>query len=113
MKIQHMADTQTTSHPVDQLRGSASQACKLLKVMANEDRLLIMCQLTQGERNVSQIESSTGIQQPTLSQQLTILREEGLVSTRREGKFIFYSLSSSDVIQVMQTLSSLYCGKLS
>lgn len=107
-----MTDKQTPL-PINPLRDSATKACSLLKAMANEDRLLIMCQLTEGERNVSQIEALTGIQQPTLSQQLTILREEGLVSTRREGKFIFYSLSSSDVIQVMQTLSSLYCGKLS
>ena len=99
-----------TANPIDQLRGSASKACALLKAMANEDRLLIMCQLTQGERNVSQIEASTDIHQPTLSQQLTILREEGLVATRRDGKFIFYSLSSIEVVQVMQTLSSLYCG---
>lgn len=104
-------NTLTTENPLEQLRGSAGKACALLKAMANEDRLLIMCQLTQGERNVSQIEASTGIQQPTLSQQLTILREEGLVSTRREGKYIYYNLSSFEVIQVMQTLSSLYCGK--
>ena len=106
-----MTDKQTPL-PINPLRGSATKACSLLKAMANEDRLLIMCQLTEGERNVSQIEALTGIQQPTLSQQLTILREEGLVSTRREGKFIFYCLSSSEVMQVMQTLSSLYCGKL-
>ncbi len=94
------------------LRESASKACSLLKVLANEDRLLILCHLTQGERNVSQIEELVSIFQPTLSQQLTILRQEGLVNTRREGKYIYYSLASFEIIQIMQTMSKLYCGKL-
>lgn len=93
-----------------QLRASASKACSLLKAMANEDRLLILCQLTQGERNVGELEKMTGVRQPTLSQQLGILRDEGLVGTRREGKYIFYGLASPEVIQVMKTLSGLYCG---
>lgn len=94
------------------LRGSATSACKLLKIMANEDRLLLMCQLTQGERNVGDLERLCGIRQPTLSQQLGILREEGLVNARREGKYIYYALASMEVIQIMSTLSSLYCGRL-
>ncbi|MFL9923903.1 metalloregulator ArsR/SmtB family transcription factor [Herbaspirillum lusitanum] len=94
------------------LRDSASKACALLKAMANEDRLLILCQLTQGECNVGDLEEQIGIHQPTLSQQLGVLREEGLVNTRREGKYIYYSLASFEVVQVMQTLSSLYCGKV-
>jgi DNA-binding transcriptional ArsR family regulator len=95
---------------VAQLRASASKACALLKALANEDRLLILCQLTQGERNVGELEKMTGVRQPTLSQQLGILRDEGLVATRREGKYIFYGLASHEVIQVMKTLSGLYCG---
>ncbi len=55
----------------------------MLKALANEDRLLILCQLTQGERNVGELETMTGVRQPTLSQQLGILRDEGLVATRR------------------------------
>lgn len=96
---------------VSPLRTSVSSACLLLKALANEDRLLILCQLTQGEKNVSEIEKLTGINQPTLSQQLTVLREESIVSTRRHGKYIYYSLASFEVIQLMQTMSSLYCGK--
>jgi predicted transcriptional regulator len=79
-----------TECEVAQLRASASKACALLKALANEDRLLILCQLTQGERNVGELEKMTGVRQPTLSQQLGILRDEGLVATRREGKYIFY-----------------------
>ncbi|WP_460109764.1 ArsR/SmtB family transcription factor [Pseudomonas sp. S3_H04] len=99
-----------TECEVAQLRASAYKACALLKAMANEDRLLILCQLTQGERNVGELEKMTGVRQPTLSQQLGILRDEGLVATRREGKYIFYGLASPEVIQVMKTLSGLYCG---
>jgi DNA-binding transcriptional ArsR family regulator len=99
-----------TECEVAQLRASASKACALLKALANEDRLLILCQLTQGERNVGELETMTGVRQPTLSQQLGILRDEGLVATRREGKYIFYGLASHEVIQVMKTLSGLYCG---
>ena len=94
------------------LRESASQACALLKALANEDRLLLLlCQLVQGERKVGELESLTGIRQPTLSQQLGVLRDEGLVSTRRQGKYVYYQLASFEVNQVMKTLSSLYCGR--
>jgi DNA-binding transcriptional ArsR family regulator len=94
------------------LRESATNACSLLKVLANEDRLLILCQLTQGERNVGEIESLVSVSQPTLSQQLTVLRDEGIVNTRRKGKYIYYSLANFEIIQIMQTMSKLYCGKL-
>lgn len=97
------------TNPIDELRQSASQATRLLKTMANEDRLLILCQLTQGEKNVGEIEQSTSIQQPTLSQQLTKLREEGLVTTRKDGKYVIYALASDEVITIMQTLSTIYC----
>lgn len=97
---------------ISMLRESASKACGLLKAMANEDRLLILCQLSEGEHNVGELLAQVGIQQPMLSQHLGILREEGLVTTRREGKYIFYALGSNEVIQVMHTLSSLYCGKV-
>jgi|SRR5207253_106260 DNA-binding transcriptional ArsR family regulator len=103
-------DISLTTDDVVRLRASASKACALLKALANEDRLLILCQLTQGERNVGELEVMTGVRQPTLSQQLGVLRDEGLVVTRREGKYIFYGLASHEVIQVMKTLSGLYCG---
>ena len=102
---------QLTSEEIGLLRDSASKACTHLKALANEDRLLLLCQLTQGERNVGELEALTGIRQPTLSQQLGVLRDEGMVNTRRMGKYIFYSLASFEVVSVMQTLSGLYCGQ--
>ncbi|UQY83939.1 ArsR/SmtB family transcription factor [Ralstonia pseudosolanacearum] len=98
-------------HAIDMLRDAAAQACAVLKAMAHEDRLLLLCQLTQGERNVGELETLVGLHQPSLSQHLGVLRDEGLVATRRDGKYIYYRLASFEVIQIMQTLSSLYCGQ--
>ncbi|MGX5878958.1 metalloregulator ArsR/SmtB family transcription factor, partial [Burkholderia gladioli] len=80
--------------------------------MAQEDRLLLLCQLIEGEQNVGELEAAVGLHQPSLSQHLGVLREEGLVSTRREGKYMYYSLASTEVLSIMQTLSTLYCGKV-
>jgi DNA-binding transcriptional ArsR family regulator len=93
----------------DELRASADKACSLMKVMANADRLMLLCQLSQGEKSVSELEEALGIHQPTLSQQLTVLREANLVSTRREGKNIIYSIASSSAMAVMQVLHQQIC----
>lgn len=79
---------------LEALRRSAVGACRLMKVLSNPDRLLLLCQLTQGEKRVGELEELVGISQPTLSQQLGVLREEGLVNTRREGKNIYYEIAS-------------------
>lgn len=94
----------------EQLRTSAGQACGLLKVLANQDRLLLLCQMSQGDYCVSELEERTGIRQPTLSQQLTVLREDKVVNSRREGKQIFYSIASAEAMAVMKVLYELYCG---
>lgn len=96
---------------LSQLRESASEACSLLRLLSNEDRLLLLCQLSQQESNVGHLEVLTGIRQPTLSQQLGVLRREGLVTTRREGKQIYYSLQHPAAAQVLETLYGLYCDR--
>ena len=83
----------------------------MLKLLANRDRLLLLCQLAQGEHSVSALEAATGIQQPTLSQQLGVLRTEGLVETHRAGKYILYRLASVEAEQIMNLLYKLYCGR--
>lgn len=93
------------------LQAAAGEACNLLKVLSNPDRLLLLCQLTQGEFSVGELEAMTGIRQPTLSQQLTVLREEELVNTRREGKQIYYSIASTEALAVLQVLYQIYCPK--
>lgn len=102
-------NSELTLPDIATVRASASQACTMLKILANEDRLLILCQLSQGARNVSELEALLDIRQPTLSQQLTVLREEGLVATERRGKYIYYSLVSPEAMCIMQTLFDLYC----
>ncbi|EZH76576.1 ArsR family transcriptional regulator [Ectopseudomonas composti] len=94
---------------IQQLRANADAAGQLLKALANPDRLLLLCQLSQGESNVSELETLLGIQQPTLSQQLAVLRREGLVETRRDGKQIFYRISSPAALAVIETLYRLFC----
>ena len=96
---------------ISALRSAAADACALLKIMANEDRLLILCELSQGSRNVGELEALLNIHQPTLSQQLTVLREDNLVTTERKGKYIFYSLASPQSMKIMHTLFDLYCIK--
>jgi ArsR family transcriptional regulator len=96
---------------LQEMRAAAARACSLLKVLGNADRLLLLCQLTQGEFCVSELESMLGIQQPTLSQQLGVLRDEKLVGTRRQGKQIYYSVASTEATEVIQVLYRLYCVK--
>jgi DNA-binding transcriptional ArsR family regulator len=95
----------------DAMRAAAMQACALMKVLANPDRLLLLCQLSQGPMCVNDLEAVVGVQQPTLSQQLGVLRDQSLVSTRREGKQIFYNIASSEALAMIQVLYQLFCGK--
>jgi ArsR family transcriptional regulator len=103
----------TTSTVIDPevLRGAASKAVVALKLLANEARLLLLCQLSQGEMCVSDLEQTLGIHQPTLSQQLGVLRNEGVVDTRREGKNIFYSVADPAMLEILAVLYRLYCPK--
>ena len=104
-----MSDTtEHLSMPAMQL--AAAKASRLLKTLANPDRLLLLCQLTQGEHRVGEMEALVGVLQPTLSQQLAVLRQEGLVTTRRDGKQIFYSIASPDALAVMQVLYQRFCA---
>ncbi len=91
------------------LRQGAGNACRLMKVLSNPDRLLLLCQLVQGEQRVGELEERVGVAQPTLSQQLAVLREEGLVSTRRDGKAIYYRIDSPQAQAVMHTLHQQFC----
>jgi len=91
------------------LRSSADAACRLMKALSNPDRLLLLCQLAQGEMRVGELEERVGIVQPTLSQQLGVLREEGLVSTRRDGKAIYYRIDSPQALAVMTVMYEQFC----
>lgn len=105
-----MATTHLLIDPVA-LRAAAGQAVAALKVLANQDRLLLLCQLSQGELCVSELEEALAIHQPTLSQQLGVLRSEGVVDTRRQGKKIYYRVADPALLEILAVLYRLYCPK--
>lgn len=92
------------------MRKSATKACSLLRALAHEDRLLLLCQLAHEEHSVSELEELLDIRQPSLSQQLGVLRRQGIVSTRRDGKRIYYSVSSKSALGLLDTLYSEFCA---
>lgn len=92
-----------------EMEDAAVAAAALLKALANQDRLLILCNLADGEKNVSELQEILGLRQPTLSQQLSRLRFEGLVDFRRDGKSIHYSLASDEAAKVIEVLYRIYC----
>ena len=91
------------------MRSKAHLASTLLKAMANERRLLILCYLAEGERSVGELEELIGISQSALSQHLARLRRDGLVKTRRSSQTIYYSLAGGEAAAIMETLHGLYC----
>lgn len=91
------------------MRAAAGQASAVLKNLGNEDRLILLCHLSQAELSVGELSELTGITQPTLSQQLGVLRHEQMVTTRREGKHIYYQIADEKVKTLLQCLYDLYC----
>src|SRR5262245_15674035 len=94
---------------LDMLLSNARQASEFLKALSHEVRLLILCFLIDGEKSVSEIERLLKLRQPAVSQQLARLRADGLVDTRRNGKNIYYSLSRSEVREVIEALHEAFC----
>ncbi|MCG6118629.1 MAG: metalloregulator ArsR/SmtB family transcription factor [Aquimonas sp.] len=95
----------------EEMREHASDAARLLKAMANDRRLLILCMLAGGEQTVSDINAGIALSQSALSQHLAVLREEGLVQTRRSAQTIYYSLTPGPVQQIIAVLHRIYCGE--
>lgn len=95
---------------LEQLQDNARRASTLLKAMSNEHRLLILCQLSKGEKSVGEMERLIGLSQSALSQHLARLRRDNLVKTRRSAQTIFYSLKGEEASAVIETLYGLYCA---
>lgn len=89
---------------------NARRAADTLKALGHESRLLILCLLAEGEKPVTELERLLAMKQPAVSQQLARLRADNLVSTRREGKTIYYSIATSEVREIIRVLYALYCG---
>ena len=88
---------------------SAARAASLMRLLGNERRLMILCQLLEGELSVGDLQPRIGLSQSALSQHLALLREEGAVSTRRDGQVIYYRVADPAVLRVLETLADLFC----
>lgn len=94
-----------------ELRRNAGTAAEFLKTLSNPSRLIILCQLAEGEKSVSELAELLDERQPTVSQQLARLRSERLVYARRDGQQVFYSLASEEVRSLIAALHATFCGK--
>jgi DNA-binding transcriptional ArsR family regulator len=92
------------------MRPHAESAASLLKALANEQRLLILCNLADGELSVGELNEQLPLSQSALSQHLAVLREQGIVATRREAQTVFYSLRPGAAARVVSLLHEIYCG---
>jgi len=110
-----MNDSNMPAAPEDfarltELHDMAANACELLKAMANEWRLMILCQLAEGEKTVSELQSILGLSQSALSQHLAILRREKIVRSRKHAQSVSYSLTGDEATRVMESLHDVFCG---
>jgi ArsR family transcriptional regulator, virulence genes transcriptional regulator len=102
-----MADNHTLS--LDQFQANAGEAARMLKALSNEKRLMILCQLGDGECAVGELLPRVGLSQSALSQHLAVLREEGLIAGRRDGVSIFYRIADPAALKVIAVLADIYC----
>lgn len=93
----------------DQFAAKAGEAAALLKALAHEARLMVLCQLLEGEHSAGALLENAGLSQSALSQHLAKLRDEGLVATRREAQTIFYRIADPKVERVLDALAAIYC----
>jgi DNA-binding transcriptional ArsR family regulator len=105
----NVAETLEGSKEFTELHDMASHACELLKAMANEWRLMVLCQLSEGEKTVSELQATLGLSQSALSQHLAVLRREKIVRARKHAQSVSYSLSGDEATKVMQTLHEVFC----
>jgi DNA-binding transcriptional ArsR family regulator len=95
---------------IARLEQRAAEAARLLKLMANENRLLILCRLVaEREMSVGDIAEAVGLSQSALSQHLAKMREEGLVATRREAQTVLYRIADPDTRRILALLKNIYC----
>lgn len=102
--------TESGNRLINELRENAQQATQLLKALANENRLMILCYLDGKELSVTELNACLDLSQSALSQHLAILRRDGLVKTRRESQTIFYSLKGEEAKRIIGTLHQMYCS---
>lgn len=94
-----------------EMEGKAGEVAGLLRTLSHPARLMIVCTLVEGEYSVGQLEEELDIHQPSLSQQLTVLRDAGIVETRREAKQIFYRLTEAKAARLVAALYTIFCAQ--
>jgi DNA-binding transcriptional ArsR family regulator len=102
----------TTGDDFEALLDQARKASDMLKALSHETRLLILCILTDGEKSVSELEEIMSMPQAAVSQQLARLRFDRLVTTRRDGRVIYYSIASEEVASMIESLYEFFCKPL-
>ena len=108
-----MAQARKPAPPVmdpEAMRVHAADAARLLRALANEKRLMLLCTLVEGEQSVGELNAQVDLSQSALSQHLAVLRADGLVATRREAQTIYYSLADGPAHRIIETLHGIYCG---
>lgn len=108
--MQDDTNSDSSSKSLEESRKTARKATNLLKALAHEPRLMLLCLLVKKERSVTELETILSMRQPAVSQQLARLRADGIVAPRRDGKTIYYRLSNDDVIEIMTALQHILCG---
>jgi ArsR family transcriptional regulator, virulence genes transcriptional regulator len=111
MELHHF-EGRSRSNELDRMVDNAKRASDFLKALAHESRLMILCILAEGEKSVSELEDLLRLRQPTVSQQLARLRSDGLVTTRRDGKAIYYRLASDEARVVIGAIYDVFCRKV-
>ena len=111
MELQRL-DTRGRPVELDRMFDNAQRASDFLKALAHESRLMILCILAEGEKSVGELEDLLSIRQPTVSQQLARLRADGLVSTRRDGKAIYYKLASEEARVIIGAIYDVFCRRV-
>ncbi|OWU83441.1 hypothetical protein ATO6_18505 [Oceanicola sp. 22II-s10i] len=102
-------DENTCAEDMDRMLRNATTASNFLKAISHEGRMMILCHLATGEKSVTELEDLLSARQAAVSQQLSRLRLEGLVTPRRDGKTIYYSLTDDRPRKIMEVVYDLFC----
>ena len=101
--------TRKSNIDVEAMQRHADDAVAVLKALGSTNRLMLLCQLLEGERSVNELADALGLAQSVVSQHLSLLRRDGLVAGRREGQSIYYAISDERVRALMDRLFELFC----
>lgn len=104
-----MPEPTTIKIEMDEMKKNAEEVAELLRVMAHPERLMVLCQLTQSEMGVGQLQQGSTLSQSAFSQHLTVLRKHGIIQARKESQQVFYRLADSRITTLIQSLQNVFC----